>query len=68
VIPCTTNLLGEGLFRVALSPRQKLEKPCEAMIEQIRGIPKKRILAPLGHTDQEEMRKIETGVKALLEI
>lgn len=66
VVPCTTNLLGEGLFRVWLHHRNELEKDCEAMIEQIRGVSKKRVLKILGTTDITEMNKIETGMKALL--
>ena len=41
IIPCTTNLLGEGLFRILLSQRENLDKDCEVMIEQIRGVSKK---------------------------
>ena len=43
VVPCTTNLLGEGLFRVVLPLRDGLEKKSEVMIEQIRGVSKKRV-------------------------
>ena len=66
VVPCTTNLLGEGLFRVNLNTRDKLEKQCEAMIEQIRGISHKRVLGSLGFVNAKELTKIETGIKALL--
>ena len=66
IIPCTTNILGEGLFRITLTPREKLDKKCEVMIEQIRGISKKRILESLGSVSDDEMKKIELGVKALL--
>jgi mRNA interferase MazF len=68
VLPCTTNLLGEGLFRIALPPRAALEKPCEVMVEQIRGVSKKRIIAYLGEAEEEEMQKIRQGVQALLSL
>ncbi len=68
IVPCTTNLLGEGLFRITLTPRAALEKPCEVMIEQIRGVSKKRIIAHLGDTSKAEMEKIQKGVGALLSL
>ncbi|WP_193150952.1 type II toxin-antitoxin system PemK/MazF family toxin [Sulfurimonas sediminis] len=68
VLPCTTNLLGEGLFRVFLPTREKLEKDCEVMVEQIRGISYKRVLGSLGITSTQELQKIEQGLKALLEL
>jgi len=68
IIPCTTNILGDGLFRVNLPSRDSLDKECEVMIEQIRGVSKKRIQKPLSFASDEEMRKVETGLKALLSI
>ena len=68
IIPCTTNLLGEGLFRISISQRDKLEKNCEAMIEQLRGISKKRIITTLSHLTPNELQKIEYGMKALLNL
>ncbi len=68
IIPCTTNILGEGLFRVALPLRDGLEKESEVMIEQIRGVSKKRILNSLSTLSKEEMQKIQEGLKALLNI
>jgi len=66
VVPCTTNLLGEGLFRVALPPRERLKEPSEAMVEQIRAVSQNRIVETLGTVTSEEMHKIEEGVRALL--
>ncbi|MDF1883988.1 type II toxin-antitoxin system PemK/MazF family toxin, partial [Sulfurimonas sp. SAG-AH-194-C21] len=60
--------LGEGLFRISLKPREKLDKQSEVMIEQIRGISKKRILETLSFVNNKEMKKIELGVKALLSL
>ena len=68
IVPCTTNLLGEGLFRVSLPLRDGLEKESEVMIEQIRGVSKKRILNSLSSVDKKEMQKIKDGLKALLNI
>jgi len=66
IIPCTTNILGEGLFRIALKPREQLDRECEVMIEQIRGVSKKRVIASLSCVTNDETRKIELGMKALL--
>jgi mRNA interferase MazF len=66
VIPCTTNLLGEGLFRIALPPRERLKESSEAMVEQIRGVSQNRILERLGTVSGKEMERIEEGIRALL--
>jgi len=66
IIPCSTNLLGEGLFRVPLTKRKGLDKACEVMIEQIRGVSKKRVIESISSVDKKEMEKVELGVKALL--
>ena len=66
IVPCTTNLLGEGLFRVFLSKRDGLDKNCEAMIEQVRGVSKKRVVEMLSSVSSQEMKKVEKGIKALL--
>ena len=68
IIPCTTNILGEGLFRIFLSTRDGLDKSCEVMIEQIRGVSKKRIISSLSVSDEKEMKKIQNGLRALLNI
>ena len=66
VIPCTTNLLGEGLFRILLSIRKGLDRDCEVMIEQIRGVSKKRLIEITSSVTANEIKKIELGIKALL--
>ena len=66
IIPCSTNLLGEGLFRVSLVKRKGLDEDCEVMVEQIRGVSKKRILETISVVNKIEMEKVEIGVKALL--
>ena len=68
IVPCTTNILGEGLFRIPLPIRDGLEKKSEVMIEQIRGVSKKRVLNSLSTVDKEEMQKIKIGLKALLSL
>jgi len=68
VVPCSTNLLGDGLFRIALQPREGLDKECEAMVEQLRGISKKRILTTLCMVTKDEMSKLEDGMRALLDL
>ena len=68
IIPCTTNLLGEGLFRVSFSKREGLEEQCEAMIEQMRGVSKKRVIQHLASINAKETTKIELGIRALLSL
>ena len=68
IVPCTTNLLGAGLFRIPLSLRDGLEKESEVMIEQILGVSKKRILNSLSTVDKKEMQKIKEGLKSLLNL
>ena len=68
IVPCTTNLLGEGLFRIFLHKREALERDCEVMIEQIRGVSKKRIMKTISLVNVNEMKKIDLGMKALLNI
>ena len=66
IIPCTTNLLGEGLFRVYLHTRKGLDKDCEVMIEQMGGVSKKRVMERISSCNKSEMQKIVIGIKALL--
>jgi mRNA interferase MazF len=66
IIPCTTNLLGEGLFRILLPKRKGLDRDCEVMIEQIRGVSKKRLIETTSSVSTNEIKKIELGIKALL--
>ena len=66
IIPCTTNLLGEGLFRIPLVKRKGLDKECEVMIEQLRGVSKKRVIESISNVNKKEVEKIELGIKALL--
>lgn len=68
IIPFTTHLIGEGLFRIALCKRDGLDKECEIMIEQIRGVSKKRVIEKVSKIKTQEMKKIEAGLKALLAI
>jgi len=68
IIPCTTNLLGEGLFRVFIKHRDELDKNCEAMIEQVRAVSKKRIIKKLSVLTMQELNKIENGLKVLLNL
>ncbi len=68
IIPCTTNLLGEGLFRIFLQKREGLDSNCEVMIEQIRGVSKKRFIKTTSSVSSHEMKKIDLGMKALLNL
>ncbi|WP_457605962.1 type II toxin-antitoxin system PemK/MazF family toxin [Nitratifractor sp.] len=66
IVPCTTNLLGEGLFRIFIGARDRMDRDCEAMVEQIRGVSRERIVDRLSVTTDEEMGRIEEGIRALL--
>ena len=68
ILPCTTNLLGEGLFRILLPKRAGLDKECEVMIEQIRGVSKKRLIQITSSVSEDEMKRVDIGIKALLAI
>lgn len=68
VIPCTTNILGEGLFRVRLKKRHKLDQECEVMIEQLRAVSKVRIIEKLSCITVDESKNITDGIQALLGI
>ena len=68
IVPCTTNLLGEGLFRILLPERTGLDRDCEVMVEQIRGVSKKRLIKTTSSVSANEMKKIDAGMKALLSI
>jgi len=67
VIPLTTNLIDDAEpLRVRIPPRQNLKEPSDAMIEQIRSVAKSRIGESIGELGDEELAKIEVGVKAML--
>jgi len=65
----TTNLIANaGILRVRITKRDKLEKESDAMIEQTRAISKNRILESLGKLTQKELKKIEDGLRILLNL
>ena len=67
VIPLTTNLIDDGgILRVRIKKREKLEKDSDAMIEQIRSIPKNRIIEKIAKISKNELILIERGIKVLL--
>ncbi|NPA83648.1 MAG: type II toxin-antitoxin system PemK/MazF family toxin [Epsilonproteobacteria bacterium] len=69
VVPLTTNLIeGSEPLRIRIAKREGLAKDHDAMVEQLRSLPKERIIQALAMVEPEEMAKIEEGVRAILHL
>jgi len=69
VIAMTTNLIDDAEpLRIRIEPREKLERPSDVMIEQIRSVSKERIGEKLTSLEENELAKIETGIRAMLQL
>jgi len=67
VVALTTNLIENALpLRVRISKKENLKEDSDAMIEQLRSILKSRIGEKLASLDENELVKIEYGIKAML--
>lgn len=67
VIPFSTNLIADAEpLRIRMAPRDKLKHESDAMIEQLRNIAKSRIGECVGYVSEEELAKVEYGVKMML--
>ena len=67
VIALTTNLIEDSEpLRIRISKREKLQKDSDAMIEQLRNVSKSRITEKIASANEDEMRKIEYGMKLML--
>jgi mRNA interferase MazF len=69
VVALTTNLIDDAEpLRIRLLARENLKEESDAMIEQLRCVSKSRIGECIGSVSEEEMQKIETGIKLMLGI
>lgn len=67
VVALTTNLIDDAEpLRIRLLARENLKEESDAMIEQLRCVSKSRIGECIGHVNETEMQKIETGIKLML--
>jgi mRNA-degrading endonuclease toxin of MazEF toxin-antitoxin module len=53
-------------LRVRIKARDSLIQDSDAMVEQLRCVSKSRIGDCIGHLGNDELHKIETGVKQML--
>ena len=69
VIALTTNLIDDAEpLRIRILKRNTLHEDSDAMIEQLRSISKSRIGKKVGTLNDIEMKKIEYGIKKMLNI
>ncbi len=69
VVAMTTNLINDAEpLRIRITKREKLQEDSDAMIEQLRSVAKSRIGERLGKVSQEEMEKIEDGIRKMLNL
>ena len=67
VIALSTNLIEDAEpLRVRIAKRERLDRDSDAMIEQIRSVSKRRIGERLASLNDEEMEKVERGIKMML--
>jgi mRNA interferase MazF len=69
VVALTTNLIDDAApLRIRLAPREHLQHPSDAMVEQLRTVAKSRIGQRIASVSTEEMRRIEEGMRLMLGI
>lgn len=67
VVALTTNLIDDAEpLRVRISAREKLKSDSDAMVEQLRCVSKSRIGERVGRLNNEEMLKVQEGIKIML--
>ena len=67
VVAMTTNIIIDSEpLRVHIPKREHLLQESDAMIEQIRGVSKTRIIKRLGTLQSDELAKVEYGIKLML--
>lgn len=67
VVALTTNLIDDAEpLRVRISKKESLKEDSDAMIEQLRSLSKNRIGEKIASLDENELAKIEYGIKAML--
>lgn len=68
ICPITTNVKQEiELLRVHLKKGQ-LDKLSDVLVDQIRAIDNKRLLTKLGHLNKEQILKLKTNLKIVLDL
>lgn len=69
VIALTTNLIEDSEpLRVRIAKKDALKEDSDAMIEQLRNLSKSRIQEQLTTLTKEELKKIEYGIKCMLNL
>jgi len=67
VVALTTNLIDDAEpLRVRISKKEFLKQDSDAMVEQLRSVSKSRIGEKIASLDDNELLKIEYGIKAML--
>jgi len=69
VIALTTNLIDDSEpLRIRIKKRDLLEFDSDAMIEQLRSLSKSRVSKKLATITEQELKKIEDGIKNMLNL
>jgi mRNA interferase MazF len=69
VVALTTNLIDDSEpLRIRIKKRDLLEKDSDIMIEQLRSLSKTRIIKKISSLTQEELEKVEYGIKMMLNL
>ncbi len=67
VVAMTTNLIDDAEpLRIRVSKRDSLKEDSDIMVEQLRSVSKTRILRKLSKLSDNEMLKVENGIKIML--
>lgn len=67
VVAMTTNLIDDAEpLRIRILKRDNLKEDSDIMIEQLRSLSKSRILKKLSELNDDEMLKVENGIKIML--
>lgn len=68
VVPLTTRIQGENILRIRITPTPglKLQRPSDALLDQIHTIDRSLFIEELGPLDVRDFAKIENGVRFLL--
>lgn len=69
VVALTTNLIDDAEpLRIRISKKEYLKQDSDAMVEQLRSVSKSRIGEKIASLDENELLKIEYGIKAMLSL
>ena len=69
VVALTTNLIDDSEpLRIRVKKRDLLKEDSDAMIEQLRSLSKSRITKKIATLTKEELKKIEYGIKCMLNL